>query len=144
LSGLLVVGWKEYLTFPDWGLQQIKAKIDTGACSSALGILDYQIEKDPIEGEMVRIRLGLYPRYPERVREVRVPVVGRVDVKNSGGKKERRPVIQATIRIGSVTRLIRMTLANRTGMRCPVLLGREALAGQFVVDVSKRFCQSGK
>ncbi len=140
MSDLLLVGWKEYVAFPDWNLRHVRAKVDTGACSSALGVVSYRLESESSPGDVVILKLALYPNRPERVREIRVPTLGHVFVKNSSGRTEKRPVIVARIRLGPITKLIRMTVANRIGMRYAILLGREALAGQFVVDVSQRYC----
>ena len=142
LADRLVVGWKEYVAFPDWRLSQVRAKVDTGACTSALGVDSYRVETASSFGAVVWLKLGLFPHRPERIREVRVPVVAQVMVKNSSGRAEQRPVILARVRLGPVEKLIRMTVANRTGMRHSILLGREALAGQFVVDVTRKYCLS--
>lgn len=141
MSDLLVVGWKEYIAFPDWNLSHVRAKVDTGACSSALGVIHYRLVTENKPDDFVWLRLALYPNHPNRIHEIKMPVLGLVTVKNSSGKKETRPVIHARIQIGPITKVIRMTLAKRTGMRYAILLGKEALAGDFVVDVSKRYCQ---
>ncbi len=139
LADRLVVGWKEYVAFPDWRLSHVQAKVDTGACTSALGVVSYRMETASSPGTVVCLRLALFPHRPERVREVRVPVVAQVRVKNSSGRAEQRPVILARIQLGPIEKLIRMTVANRAGMRHSILLGREALAGQFVVDVTQKY-----
>jgi hypothetical protein len=61
-----------------------------------------------------------------------------VRVRSSSGKQEVRPLIEAVVRLGPVTRRIRLTLTDRSSMRCRMLLGRQALAGQFLVDVRSK------
>ncbi len=131
---LLLVGRRENVAFPEWGLTRVRAKIDTGAYSSALDVAQYEL----FEGEdglpMVRLRLCGRGR-SARVRIVEAPVVGTVVVANTSGARERRPLIEPLMRLGPVVRRIRLTVANRIHMRCRMLLGRQALADTFLVDV---------
>jgi hypothetical protein len=60
-------------------------------------------------------------------------------VRNTGGMWEERPVVETLLRLGPVTRLVRLTVACRTHMIYPVILGRTALAGAFVVDAGRKF-----
>jgi hypothetical protein len=135
----LTIGWKEYLEFPDWDLRRVKVKIDTGARTSALGALSYELRQADGEGTVAELRLALYRRRPERVKTIRVPVLEMLVVSNSGGMRELRPVIEANIRLGPVTKSVRLTVANRASMLFPVILGRKALEGDFVVDVSRKY-----
>ncbi len=137
--GPLRIGWKERLDFPEWGLKRVRVKVDTGARTSALDAVGYDLV-EVAEGLVVaRLRLDLRRRRARRVREVETPVVGMTVVRNTGGTSERRPVVEALVRLGPVLRRIRLTVARRAGMCCPMILGREALAGAFVVDVSGKY-----
>lgn len=139
----VTIGWKEHVDFPDWGVKHVKVKIDTGARTSALGALSYELRQEA--GSMVaELRLALYRRRPERVRSVRVPVLGMVVVSSSTGMREQRPLIEAAIRLGAMTKVVRLTVTNRAGMLFPVILGRTALAGDFVVDVSQKYLLRSK
>ena len=136
--GPLRVGWKERLDFPEWGLKRVRVKVDTGARTSALDAVGY----DLIEGEsglVARLRLDLRRKGAGRLTEVETPVVRMAVVRNTGGVCEHRPVIEALVRLGPVLRRIRLTLACRAGMRYRMILGREALAGAFVVDVGQTY-----
>jgi hypothetical protein len=135
---LLMVGWKEYVDFPEWGVQRVKAKIDTGARTSALDVARCVVVERP-SGSVARLDLALNRRRPDRVVTVEVPVLGLVVVTNSGGAREERPLIEATVRLGSVEKRIRLTVTDRSHMLIPMLLGREALAGSFVVDVGHKY-----
>src|SRR5271166_6009295 len=94
----ILVGWKEFLDFPEWGLKRIRVKLDTGACTSALGVVNYRVEDNHPAGPLAHLELALYRRRPERLTLVQTPVVAMVVVKDSGGRKELRPVIEALIR----------------------------------------------
>jgi hypothetical protein len=134
----LRIGWKEYVEFPDWGLHRVKTKIDTGARTSALGALSYDLIQTPA-GLVARLRLALYRKRPDRIAEVEVPVLRMVVVSNSSGLREQRPLIETALRLGPVTKRVRLTVTNRAGMRFPMILGRKALEGDFVVDVSQKY-----
>jgi hypothetical protein len=137
-SAPVVIGWKEYVAFPQWGVRRVRAKIDTGACTSALDVAACEVEDSP-SGPVAHLRLALYPRRPQRVKVLSLPVLRFVVVRNSGGVAERRPVVEALLRLGPVEKLIRLTVTRRAGMRYRILLGREALAGDFVVDVRRKY-----
>ena len=138
VRGLVLVGWKEYIDFPDWRIRRVKAKIDTGARTSALDVLSYDL-RETDAGLVADLRLALRRKHPERVTIVSVPVVEMVVVKSSTGMLETRPLIEAVIRLGPVKKRIRITVTNRSRMLFRMILGRKAVEGDFVVDVSKKY-----
>jgi hypothetical protein len=131
---LLRIGRREHIEFPEWDLDRIRAKIDTGAYSSVLDVADYELVESA-SGLEVALRILPNRRRPEHVRTVRTAVVGLTTVRSSTGCQERRPVIEPLVRLGPITRRIRLTVTNRSHMRCRMLIGRQALAGVFLVDV---------
>jgi hypothetical protein len=136
---LLTIGRKEYVAFPEWHVHHLRAKVDTGAFSSVLDVAAYDLQRDGTGRLIARLSLSLSRRDPSRQTVVFAPVLKMVSVTNTGGVREQRPLLEATVRLGPVEKRIRMTVSNRSCMRCRVLLGREALAGSFVVDVSKKY-----
>ena len=134
----LVIGWKERVAFPEWHVRRVRAKIDTGACTSALDVASCDIEETPT-GPVAHLRLAFHRGRPEKFKELRLPVVRFTVVRNSGGTTERRPVVEALMHLGPVEKRIRLTVTRRAGMRYRILLGRAALSGDFVVDVRKKF-----
>jgi hypothetical protein len=134
----LLIGRKEYLAFPDWGVR-LRVKVDTGAFSSALDVASYELERDDTGRLIARLSLCLSRRHPNRRTVVFAPVVKLVGVTSSCGERQERPLLETTVRLGPVEKRIRLTVANRSSMRCRMLLGREALAGDFVVDVSRKY-----
>jgi hypothetical protein len=134
-----MIGWKERADFPDWGLHRVKVKIDTGARTSALDVVAYELRRREDGGLMAELHLALNRKQPERWKVVQVPVLRMAVVRNSSGIKEQRPVIETTIRLGPVSKCVRLTVTNRASMRFPVILGRKALEGDFVVNVSQKY-----
>jgi hypothetical protein len=135
----LVIGWKERLDFPAWGIRRVRAKVDTGARTSALDALGYDLYHADGVGLCARLRLALHRKRLAEVSVVEVPVLRMVVVRNSGGMPEQRPLIEAEVRLGPVRKRILLTVTNRSGMRFRIILGRQALAGDFVVDVGKKY-----
>jgi hypothetical protein len=135
----LVLGWKERIDFPDWKLRRVKVKIDTGARTSALGAVYYEVTDRPGEGRVADLVLALDRKAPDKQVRLRVPVLGTVRVRNSSGQLETRPVVETRIKLGPLTKVIRLTVTNRAAMRFPVILGRQALTGECVVDVSRKY-----
>jgi hypothetical protein len=137
VAPILIIGRKEYVAFPEWDIGRVRAKIDTGAYSSALGVYGCQVVETPA-GPVARIEVHAGSKQSKGLRMIEAPVVQMVRVRSTSGKQEVRPLIEAVVRLGPVTRRIRLTLTDRSRMRCRLLLGRQALAGQFLVDVRSK------
>lgn len=135
---LTTLGWREWLSLPDLGLPAIKAKIDTGARSSALHAAELELfERDGHE----RARFALHPfRRRAHIRvECEAPVVDRRRVSDSGGNRSIRPFIRTSLRVGQRTWTIELNLTPRDDMLFPMLLGRTAMAGRVAVDPARSF-----
>ncbi len=135
----LRIGWKERITFPAWGIRHVKAKMDTGARTSALGAVGYELFHADGVGLCVRLRLALHRKRQDELHTIETPVLRMLVVRNSGGIHEERPLIETDIVLGPVRKRVRLTVTNRSRMLFRVLLGRQALADDFVVDVSKKY-----
>jgi hypothetical protein len=124
----LVIGRREVLSLPDWGVR-LRAKVDTGARTSALDVDDVE----PIAGGRVRFSVVLRRDRTRRVwAEARISRVSRV--RPSSGESRRRYFVATRMRLGEVEKTIEVSLVPRRGMLCRMLLGRTALAGDFLVD----------
>ncbi len=128
-----IVGWREWLALPDLKIPGIKAKVDTGARTSALHTHDYEVfDKDG--DKWVRFHLHPLKRRTSLELSCEAPVVDYRQVKDSGGHTEKRPIICTTAKIASFEWQIEVSLTNRESMKFRMLLGRTALSGLFVVD----------
>jgi hypothetical protein len=135
-SGLLTVGWREWLALPALGIPALKAKIDTGARSSALHVdaLDI-IERD---GRSIA-RFTLRPGADREPIHAEADVIDVRPVTDSGGQTRRRPFIRTVVRLAGHEWSIDMNLTNRTNMLFPMLLGRTAMAGRLRVDPAQSY-----
>lgn len=137
----LHVGWVERVSLPDLGLDML-AKIDTGARTSALHVTRMRtitgLGGDTPRRPLLELTI---PRRSKRLRTdlvVRVRVRDFVQIKDSSGRSERRPVIETTLRLGDVKRKVRVTLTDRGDMTYPMLIGRTALGAGILIDPSRR------
>ena len=135
---LSVIGWREWLQLPDLGIECIKAKIDTGARTSALHAFD--LERIEIEDRpWVKFLIHPIQRDVETTVEVTVPLVGERWVKPSTGEPSLRPVIRTRMVLDGRRWPIEITLVNRDVMGFRMLLGRRAIRRRFVVDPARGF-----
>lgn len=139
-SPLPLIGWREYLTLPALGIDPIKAKIDTGARSSALHAFDIeQIERDGIV--LMQFKVHPQQRSTALTIEAEAPLLDQRTVKSSGGHAQLRPVVKTLVTVGEQTWPIELTLTSRDQMGFRMLLGREAIRRRFWVDPGRSYLQ---
>ena len=132
-SNLSSIGWREWVALPDLGLPAIKAKVDTGARTSALHA--FLIEPYRQDGvDMLRFMIHPVQHNQDFEVECRCPLLDQREVTDSGGHREMRYVIQSDVVIGDRRWQIEMTLTNRDTMAFRMLLGRRAMEHRFLVD----------
>ena len=138
-----LIGWREWIYFPDLGLPLIKAKVDTGARTSCLHAFKLDtFEKNGTEW----VRFSVHPNQKnEDVVNCESPIHDKRIVTDSGGHSEERIVILSRVKIGTWVDHIEITLTSRDSMKFRVLLGRTAITkGGFVVDPALSYQQGKK
>ncbi|HEX5754929.1 MAG TPA: RimK/LysX family protein [Arenimonas sp.] len=137
MSALPVLGWREWLALPALGIAAIRVKVDTGARSSALHVEAQQcFWRD--EREWVRFVLATGAPGVD-TQSVEAPVVDRRRVTDSGGNSGERVFIRTAFAIAGQQFEAEVNLAQRRNMLFPMLLGRTAMAGRFLVDPDASF-----
>jgi hypothetical protein len=136
--GMTQVGWREWLALPELGIPCIKAKLDTGARSSSLHVERWELfERDGVRWVAFELRPG--SRKGKRERRFEQPVLDTRAVTDSSGNRAVRPFIRALVRLGGASWPIEVNLTNRKSMLFPLLLGRTAMSGRYVVDPSRSY-----
>lgn len=135
---LPVVGWREWLALPELGVDWVKAKIDTGARTSALHA--FNVSRFTQHGEPW-IRFEVHPWQRDNARSIiaTAPLVEMRHIRSSNGKEELRPVIAATVRLANVSFVAEITLTRRDVMGFRMLLGRQAIRDRFLVDPGRSY-----
>jgi len=136
-SAMHCVGWRELVDLPALGLAGIPAKIDTGARTSSLHahVID-EIVRDG--GKYVRFAVD-WGGVRHEAEAIHVDVRG---ITSSNGETQQRYVIKTPLKIGSVEFKTEISLADRSDMKFPILIGRTALRRRFVVDSGHSWLQS--
>lgn len=135
---LPVLGWREWVTFPELGLPPVKAKVDTGARSSAIHAFD--VERFERDGKpWVRFKVHPVQRNEELTVQSEAPLLERRFVRDTSGRRTLRPVIVTHAELLGRRWPIELTLASRDEMGFRMLLGRQAVRRRFLVDPGRSF-----
>lgn len=138
-----IIGWREWVSLPELGIDKIKAKVDTGARTSALHAFKLHPYK---EGNKDKIRFDIHP-IQHNVNKVITCVADITDqrwVSDSGGHREERYVISTPITLNNQTWLVEITLTERDSMLFRMLLGRSAIRHRFIVNPARSFIKDPK
>lgn len=131
LRSRMVIGRREWLALPEFGIDMLTAKVDTGAYTSSLNAIDAQIYDNGGE-QWVSFKTV---SHHGQVIACEAPLVSRKKIKSSTGVGKNRLVIKTAVTLpGGFRWEVLFSLADRSVMKCPLLLGRRALSGYFVVD----------
>jgi hypothetical protein len=138
--GLPLVGWREWVRFPDLNLPPLRAKIDTGARTSALHVTSMM--PFTLNGQAsLQFEVPVSGSSPGEAVTVQAPLVDQRAVRSSSGHSERRAVVQLQLQIGDHVFPAEVTLTRRDRMRFPMLIGRIALERRFLVHPAGSFLQ---
>ena len=134
----VMLGWREWVGLPDLGIDHIKAKVDTGARTSALHA--FQVTPFAEDGrERVEFLMHPIQKDNNQVATCVADVVDKRTVRDSGGHAEERYVIETILEIGGRRWPIEMTLTSRDDMLFRMLIGRTAIKGRATVDPGRSY-----
>ena len=137
-SELPVIGWREWVELPDFGIKRIKAKVDTGARSSSLHAFGLRVfERDGVK--WVRFQIHPVQRNNDKTVEAEAKILEHRSIRSSSGKSALRPVIVTNVALLGIIWPIELTLASRDEMGFRMLLGREAFRRRFLVDAGNSY-----
>ncbi|MCE3279086.1 MAG: ATP-dependent zinc protease [Bacteroidetes bacterium] len=126
-----LIGRRELIAFPELGLYDITAKVDTGAYTTALHCHDIKEKNGVLYFKLLD---PTHPDYNEQ--EQKFSTYTQKEIKNSFGEVEKRYIIKTVIKIGTKRIKSVISLTDRGNMRYPVLIGRKLLKNRYVVDVA--------
>ena len=139
---MIVIGWREWVALPALGIPALRAKVDTGARTSALHV-DAQWRYTEAGAPWVGFRLTAGEPGADVV-EGAAPLLEEREVTDSGGHRTRRAFLRTRMSLAGIERDVEVNLSARHGMRFPMLLGRTAIAAfAFTVDPARSFLVSG-
>ncbi len=142
MPGLETLGWQEWTVLPDLSDIAIKAKVDTGAKTSALHA--FKVESYDKDGQTyVKYLVHPYQNNNDYFIECHSLVVDQRFVTDSGGHREMRYVVETNLRLKGQLFSAEITLTDRDSMKFRMLLGRNALRNRYSVDCSKSFLLGG-
>ena len=124
-----IIGRTDLIDFPDLELTEVRAKIDTGAFTSSIHCFRVKVVKQTLTFYLPAHRGEKHKKFTTKDFELRA-------IKNSSGQTEMRYVVKTRVVLFGKKITTEFSLADRTQMRYPVLLGRKLLRNRFLVDVS--------
>jgi hypothetical protein len=130
------IGWREWVSFPELNIETIKAKIDTGARTSALHVSNIKINR---QSNKVSFTIHPAQRQHDPVIKATALMVDERPIKSSNGESSIRPVIKTELKVGTQVYDIELTLVNRDVMGFRLLLGRSAVKNHYLVNPGQSF-----
>jgi DNA-binding XRE family transcriptional regulator len=130
-----LIGWRESVSIPDWGVSNLVAKIDTGARTSSIHVTNLK----HLSGKKIEFDVVLRRRKPVKYQSVCTTYLRMTKIRSSNGQIQERLVVSERIHIGHIDKQVELTLSVRDKMTCRMLLGRSALQEDFLINVDDKF-----
>lgn len=130
-----ICGWREIVSLPELGVLHIRAKVDTGARTSSLHATDIELFERGGE-EWARFKIDAVEDHHQIVE---APRVAHRMITSSNGESQERLIIKTELAMGTQIFRAEFSLADRSDMLFPMLIGRTALRRRFLVDSAKSF-----
>lgn len=133
-KGKIIIGNIETINIPKLGIKDLPIKIDSGATTSSLHV-EY-LKKDNQKNTVTFIPLDdRFDQYNKRT--YTMPMEAQIRVQSSNGDNEGRPMIKLDIELKGKTIKTYFTLADRKELEYPILIGKDILSGNFLVDAAQ-------
>jgi hypothetical protein len=133
-----VLGWREWVSLPEWEVAYLKAKVDTGARTSSLHAFDLEwFERD--DSPWVRFEIHPWQRSTADAVVAEAAVVSTRDIRSSSGAVDHPPGVRTAVGLAGTAVTAEITLTRRDDMGFRMLIGREAIRRQFVVDPGRSY-----
>lgn len=132
------IGWREWVQLPDLGVDEIKAKVDTGADNSSLHA--FNMERF-VRDDVPMVRFEIHPRQKRKRPSIpcEAQIVGEKKVKNPGGRREVRPIIKTRLVVAGKVIEAKVNLTTRDEMTFRMLLGRRTVRKNFLIDPGRSY-----
>ncbi len=135
-----IIGALEWVALPELGVRRIRARVDTGAASSALHVENiHRFRRKGRSFVRFQVVIGIARNW--RRLQCEAPLAGTRLVRNTSGKSQMRPVIRTALVVGGSTQSIEITLSNRERMRYRMLLGRSGIPLGWLVNPARVYLQ---
>ena len=131
----IIIGWKENIQLPDWGIKNLTAKADTGARRSAIDV-KHIVE---LPDNKVQFDIALHQKDRDFIQTIVADIAHQTHVRSSNGQQHERYFVKTTIKMGGRRKVIELSLVSRKHMTCRMLIGRKALENDFLVDSTDTF-----
>ena len=131
----IIIGWQEMISIPNWGISEVRAKIDTGARSSAFDVGFVE----EINDNKVRFEVVYKRNSPEHRKIIESEISRHTRIRSSNGQIQHRYLVLVPVTIGPITKSVEFSLVCRKNMICRAIIGRKALEDDFIVDCSNKF-----
>ncbi len=131
----LIIGWREMISIPEWGITELRAKMDTGARSSAIDVASSEI----LPKGRVRFEVVLDRKKKDRKRIIEASISRRTSIRSSTGETRDRLMVLVQVKIGPIVKPVEFSLVSRKNMLCRALLGRRALEIDFLIDPTRKY-----